>query len=112
MSKQRILMIVALCFVLIGTVAAGIPQEPKPDSVVTCVSVDNASMAVLSRSVQVDSSDCPSVPGSCSLCIRSLENLGCEVVDLVTEFIPRDWTFLPDRIMMQTATFQLSCAGP
>jgi hypothetical protein len=34
MSKQRILMVVALCFVLIGTVAAGIPHELKPDSLI------------------------------------------------------------------------------
>jgi hypothetical protein len=118
MSKQRILMIVALCFVLIGTVAAGIPHEPKPDSVVTCAAV-GLPMAVRTHtvpaSISIDESECPTgsgVPGSCSICISSLQNQGCEIVDLVTEFIPRDFTNLPDRIMQQTATFQLSCESP
>jgi hypothetical protein len=116
MSKQRILMIVALCFVLIGTVAVGVPHEPKPESVVTCAGV-GLPMAVRTHTVpaSIDSSECPTgsgVPESCSACISSLQNQGCEVVDLVTEFIPRDHTLLPDRMVQQTATFQLSCESP
>ena len=116
MSKQRILRIVALCFVLLGTVAAGIPHEPKPDSVVTCAAV-GLPMAVRTHTVpaSIDSGECPTgsgVPGSCSICISSLQNRGCEIVDLVTAFIPRDCTDLPNRNMQQTATFQLSCESP
>jgi hypothetical protein len=116
MSKQRILMIVGLCFVLIGTVAAGIPHEPKPNSVVSC-SGYAWPMGVRTHTVPVsiDSSECPTgsgVPGACSVCISSLQNQGCEIVDLVTEFIPRDHTVLPDRNEQQTATFQLSCERP
>jgi hypothetical protein len=118
MSKQRILMIVALCFVLIGTVAAGIPHEPKPDSVVTCQGAVTNPMGIYTYTVpaSIDSSACAFSPPDqfslCSPCIRSLENQGCEVVDLGTEFIPLNFTGLPDRTMQQTATFQLSCESP
>ena len=107
-------MIVALCFVLIGTVAAGIPHEPKPDSVVTCSGgLGHQNMHVITHTVQVDSSECSEgVMGNCAPCIRSLENQGCEILDLVTQFIPRDFSELPNRTMQQTAVFQLSCARP
>ena len=114
MSKQRILMIVALCFVLIGTVAAGRWREPRPDSVVSCVGGFETPMGIYTHTVpaSIDSTACREVPGACSPCIRSLENQGCEIVNLVTEFIPRDHTVLPDRNEQQTATFQLSCERP
>jgi len=116
MSKQRILMVVALCFVLIGTVAAGVPHEPKPDSVVVCYGGPFAGGMQISNSTvpdSIDTTECLVEPGIwCSPCIRSLENQGCEVVDLVTESIPQPWSSLPDRTMVQMATFQLSCASP
>jgi hypothetical protein len=118
MSKQRILMIVALCFVLIGTVAAGIPHEPKPDSVVTCQGAVTNPMGIYTYTVpaSIDSSACAFSPPDqfalCSPCIRSLENQGCEVIDLATEFFALQYTQLPDRSVLQSATFQLSCAGP
>ena len=64
MSKQRILMIVALCFMLIGTVAAGIPHEPKPDSVVSCLGDFNEPMGVATYTVPVsiDSTACIDLP--------------------------------------------------
>ena len=116
MSKQRILMVLALCFVLIGTVAAGLPHELKPDSVVTCAGL-GLPMGVRTHTVPVsiDSSECPTgsgVPGACSACISSLQNQGCEIVDLATKFIPKDFTNLPSRDVRQTATFLLSCASP
>jgi hypothetical protein len=117
MSKQRILMIVAMCFVLIGTVAAGIPHEPKPDSVVTCVGLFGSPMVVDTYTfpTSIDSTECVQTPTGfqpCSPCIRSLENQGCEVVDLVTDSRPRVFSLEPDRTMAQAATFQLSCESP
>jgi hypothetical protein len=116
MSKQRILMIVALCFVLIGTVAAGIPHEPKPDSVVTCYGGPFGESIDVSNSTvpaSIDTTECLPAPGIwCSPCIRSLENQGCEVVDLFTEYIPQPWSSEPLRTMWQSVTFQLSCESP
>jgi hypothetical protein len=114
MSKQRILMILALCFVLIGTVAAGIPHEPKPESVVTCLSL-GLPMGVrdITVSPSIDTAECPTgEQETCAPCIESLVNQGCEIVDLATKFIPKDFTNLPSRDVRQTATFLLSCASP
>ncbi len=87
MSKQRILMIVALCFVLIGTVAAGIPHEPKPDSVVGCVAGFPRGhllrITTLTVPLSIDLTECESEGGAlCSPCIRSLESQGCDVLDI------------------------------
>ena len=112
MSKQQILMVVALCFVLIGTVAAGIPHEPKPDSIVVCKGDGEMGVVAATVPLSVNRSECSSFEQSCSPCIRSLENQGCEVVDLVTEFIPPLFSSLPERGVFQSATFQLSCESP
>ncbi len=110
MSKQQILMIVALCFVLIGTVAAGIPNEPKPDSVVGCVGgfAIGAPLMVLTRTVplSIDSTACER-EALCSPCIRSLENQGCDVLDVDAA------SRAPDPFQLYTdALFVLSCARP
>jgi len=100
MSKQRILMILALCFVLIGTVAAGIPHEPKPESVVTCLSL-GLPMGVrdITVSPSIDTAECPTgEQETCAPCIESL--------------VTKDFTNLPSRDVRQTATFLLSCASP
>ena len=112
MSKQRILMIVALCFVLIGTVAAGIPHDPKPDSVVACF-VDRGQYQVYALTIpeSVDKSSCtPLSDISCSPCIRSLENQGCEVVQPVQHQLEAEPTIVPS--IFQFSTFVLSCAQP
>ena len=85
MSKQQILMVVAMCFVLMGAVAAGIPHEPKPDSVVGCfVAGGQYKVTALTVPESIDESSCtPFSDNSCSPCIRSLENQGCEVVEPV-----------------------------
>ncbi len=98
MSKQRILMIVALCFVLIGTVAAGIPHEPKPDSLVGCIGapaggggvgryvVQNLTIPASFDAIGCFDPEAPEFPigagSTCSACIQSLENQGCEVLDV------------------------------
>jgi hypothetical protein len=111
MSKQRILMIVALCFVLIGTVAAGIPHEPKPDSVVSCFGVGGSFMFVDTHSVPVsiDSTEWCARPAAgqntCSPCVRSLEHQGCDVLDV-------DTFDVTDEQRASKAIFVLSCAGP
>jgi len=112
MSKQRILMIVALCFVLIGTVAAGIPHDPKPDSVVGCF-VDGGRYLVSALTIpeSIDESSCtPLSDNSCSPCIRSLENQGCEVVEPVQTQVLMEPTTVP--FIFQFSTFVLSCARP
>jgi hypothetical protein len=109
MSKQRILMIVALCFVLIGTVAAGIPHEPKPDSVVSCFGAGGGPMWVdtYSAPASIDSTDCtvPAGSNSCSPCVRSLEHQGCDVLDV-------DLFSFSDAPTGSKAIFVLSCAQP
>ena len=112
MSKQRILMIVALCFVLIGTVAAGIPHDPKPDSVVGCLGIGGQyQVSALTIPESIDESSCtPLSDNSCSPCIRSLENQGCEVVEPVQTQVIMEPTTVP--IIFQFSTFVLSCARP
>ena len=108
MSKQRILMIVALCFVLIGTVAAGIPHEPKPDSVVSCLGAfgDPMNINTFSAPVSIDSTECAKFHGwNCSTCVRSLESQGCDILDVDTYNIPEDGR-------ASKAVFVLSCESP
>jgi hypothetical protein len=103
MSKQRILMIVAICFVLLGTVAAGRGRrsEPKPDSLVGCVGAPAGGGGVgryvvqnLTVPASFDPIECfdalgpgpdfpPVAAGStCTACIQSLEDQGCEILDV------------------------------
>ena len=109
MSKQRILMIVALCFVLIGTVAAGIPHEPKPDSLVECLGFGQYVVHALTVPASIDESECAPFLGlSCSTCIRSLENQGCEVDDVNLSTI----TIADSGDMFSQSVFVLSCESP
>ena len=128
MSKQRILMIVAICFVLLGTVAAerGRNSEPKPDSLVGCIGTPAGGGGVgryvvqnLTVPASFDASECfdppgpefpPGSPGStCSVCIQSLENQGCRVLDVNLSladgvlFVGIAGNYLPQ------AVFVLSC---
>jgi hypothetical protein len=91
MSKQRILMVVAICFVLMGTVAAGRGRwsEPKPDSIVACVGavkfVVSGTTFPPSIDPAIDENECEwfaATGDNCSICIRSLEQQGCEVLDI------------------------------
>ena len=114
MSRQLILMVVALCFVLIGTVAAGIPHEPKPDSLVGCVapppSASGGPWEVhgLAVPARIDESECVPFQGlSCSICIRSLENQRCEVVNAsVSAVTPAEGG------IVGVSAFLLSCERP
>ena len=90
MRKQRILMVVAICFVLLGTVAAGRGRrsEPKPDSIVACSAggkfVVSGTTFPPSIDPSIDESECErfGATPNCSICIRSLEHQGCEVLDI------------------------------
>ena len=114
MSKQRILMIVALCFVLIGTVAAGIPHEPKPDAIVSCHG--DAGGGWLARwvtvPISVNRDACTSPQNQCSPCVRSLEEQGCKVVEATVTNIPpaSDGALNTNNIGHPRASFLLSCA--
>jgi hypothetical protein len=108
MSKQRILMIVALCFVLIGTVAAGIPHEPRPDSVASCLGAygDPMDINTFSAPASIDPTECEKFQGfNCSTCIRSLERQGCDILDVNTFNIPEEGR-------ASKAVFVLSCESP
>ena len=113
MSKQRILMVVAICFVLLGTVAAGRGRrsEPKPDSVVGCFMAGGGPYGVFALTVpeSIDESSCtPGAGDPCSPCIRSLENQGCEVIEPVRT---KDELVLGEGVF-QFSTFVLSCEQP
>ncbi len=108
MSKKRILMVVGISFVLLGAVAAGFPHEPKPDSLVDCRGFVQYTVVALTVPVSIDESECAPHQGlSCSACIRSLENQGCEVddVNLSTFTLSDDNTF-------SQSVFVLSCESP
>ncbi len=118
MSKQRILMVVAICFVLLGTVAAGRGprSEPKPDSLVGCVAPPPSASGTaapwevhgLAVPARIDESECVPFQGlSCSICIRSLENQRCEVVDAsVSAVTPAEGG------IVGVSAFLLSCERP
>ncbi len=120
MSKQRILMIVALCFVLIGTVAAGIPHDQRhgPNSIVTCEG-DDGDYFVANRSTPrfFGLTECsagredPFVRDRCARCIRSLEREGCEVGDVVVTNGGSTATGAGGASRPR-ATFLLSCGKP
>ncbi len=122
MSKQRTLMIVAICFVLIGTVAAGRGRmsEPKPDSLVSCSgpvptgSGPLGDFIVTTRTLppSIESSDeCATFEDrSCSPCIRSLEHQGCDVIRV--DLLPRPFELFGFPTGYTESVFVLSCARP
>ncbi len=126
MSKQRILMAIVMSFALMGIVVAAHAdgkRQQKPDSIVLCRTALNPSqvyfVAARTAPASVNLDQC-SQPSDCSPCVRSLENQGCKIVDVVTDF--------PDHLPLagasylgrrrtagfgtQTATFLLSCEKP
>ena len=114
MRKLSILFLAVAVYALMGIgVAAADPKgNEKPNSIVTCFST-SPDYFVGARTAPVFANlDQCSAFSDCSPCIRSLENQGCEVLDLVTEFIPQSFSSLPTRTMFPTATFQLSCERP
>ncbi len=112
MSKQRILTIVTMCFVILGTVAAGRGRmsEPKPDSVVACfVGGGQYQTTGLTVPESIDESSCePFANKGCSPCIRSLESQGCTVVEPVRTTD----VAVPGEGLFQFSTFVLSCEKP
>ncbi len=106
MSKQRILMVVAICFVLLGTVAAGRGRrsEPMPDSVLTCGGgFGPISPNAITVPVAIDTSGCQT--NNCSQCLRSLENQGCEIIEFEV------FKALDD-VILTSIVFVLSCERP
>ncbi len=115
MSKHRILMAIVMSFALMGTVAAAHAdgkRQQKPDSIVTCHGNFSGGYEVLNVTVPipVKRDGCMGVP--CAQCIRSLEDQGCKVVDvIVTNWAPAGEVFPVERLNPR-ATFLLSCAKP
>ncbi len=108
MSKQRILMVVAVCFVLLGTVAAAREHDkrhkPKPDSVLTCGGgFGPISPNAITVPVAIDTSGCQT--DICSQCLRSLENQGCEIIEFEV------FKALDD-VILTSIVFVLSCERP
>jgi hypothetical protein len=114
MSKQQILIVVGMCFVLLGTVAAKIPHEPKSDSVVGCFAVSGQyQVSAFTIPESIDESSCTPYSDSCSPCIRSLENQGCEVVEPVrTTDAAERASGTTGTSRFHFSTFVLSCVGP
>lgn len=109
MSKQQILIVVGMCFVLLGTVAAGIPHEPKPDSLIECVGFGFYVVRTFTVPTSIDESECiPHQGQTCSACIRSLENQGCEVDDVNLSNI----TLADNDDVFSQSVFVLSCESP
>jgi len=121
MSKQRVLMIVAICFVLIGTVAAGRGRmsQPKPDSLVSCsgpVPTEGGPLGefiVTARTLaaSIESGECAAFDDrSCSTCISSLEDQGCDVIRV--DLLPRPFELFGFPTGYTESVFVLSCARP
>ncbi len=114
MTKHRILVAIVMSFALMGTVAAAHAdgkRQQKPDSIVTCegFSGDYGSRNV-TVPIPVNRDGCIGVP--CAHCIRSLEDQGCKVVDvIVTNWAPAGEVFPVERLAPRT-TFLLSCEKP
>ena len=113
MSKQRTLMTIALCVVLLGIVASGRGHrsEPKPDSIVACSAggkfVVSGTTYPPSIDPSIDQNECERFgeTPNCSICIRSLERQGCEVIDIdVFNFAENPGNY--------EAVFVLSCDRP
>ena len=118
MRKLATLFLAVAVYALVGIGVAAADDDSKkkqqnPDSIVSCFPNGNYRVIASSVPASINSNGCPGfLQSECSPCIRSLENQGCEVVDLVTEFIPPLFSSLPERGVFQSATFQLSCESP
>ena len=127
MSKQRVLMVVATCFVLLGTVAAGVGRrsEPKPDSLVGCIGapaggggvgryvVQNLTIPASFDAIGCFDPEAPEFPigagSTCSACIQSLENQGCKVLDVNLSLADSGLFAQGVVVTLPHAVFVLSC---
>ena len=121
MSRQRTFILVGVCFVLLGTVAAGRGRmsEPKPDSLVSCSgpvptgSGPIGDFLVTTRTLpaSIESDECaPFEDRSCSTCIRSLERQGCDTIRV--DLLPRPFELFGFPAGYTESVFVLSCARP
>ncbi len=127
MSKQKILMVGALCLVLLGTVAAGRGRrsEPKPDSLVGCIGapaggggvgryvVQNLTIPTSFDAIGCFDPEAPEFPigagSTCSACIQSLENQGCKVLDVNLSLADSGLFAQGVVVTLPHAVFVLSC---
>jgi hypothetical protein len=110
---------IAICVVssISETASAG-PENSKArnkqaDSVVACFGGVGTSMGVYTFATppHKDAEACIHDQGGCSRCIDSLLNQGCEITSITSEYVPQIGSQLPDRSMMNSATYLLSCNG-
>ena len=121
MSKQRAFIVVGVCFVLLGTVAAGRGRwsEAKPDSLVSCSGPVPTTEGPLGEFIvtartlptSIESDGCATFEDrSCSTCIRSLEHRGCDVIRV--DLLPRPFELFGFPTGYTESVFVLSCARP
>ncbi len=118
MRKLAPLILVVAVYALIGVGVAAADsgnskkRQQKPDSIVTCEGFVEGDYGPRNVTVPipVKRDGCMGVP--CAQCIRSLEDQGCKVVDvIVTNWAPAGEVFPVERLNPR-ATFLLSCAKP
>ena len=110
MKKIVISIFVVSALFCISAVSAGkYPGKDSPESVVTCASAEGTYL-VLNKSMSgaINTDQCKTHhsgqhPDPCSLCISSLENQGCKMVDVVVDNAAGG-----DRLL----TYLLSCVKP
>ncbi len=112
MRKLATLFLAVAVYVLMGIGEAAADdksnkKQQKPDSIVRCESFAPGYFSANSTApTSVNLDQC--VNGQCSPCIRSLENQGCKIVDVITNVIPEGNL----RFGGHSVTFLLSCERP
>jgi hypothetical protein len=106
--KKIVILTLSVCALLwiSGASAGKYPGKNSPESVVTCGPAGEYLVVTKSISKAIDEEQCRTHhtggPDPCSPCISSLENQGCEMIDVVVETNDSE-TLL---------TYLLSCVKP
>jgi hypothetical protein len=109
MKRIMNVILVVLTFTLVSGVSAdNRSKNPSPESIVTCGAVAQPyRMLGVSIPESINAEQCrtwttENEPDLCSLCISSLENQGCKIVDTVVQ----------NTSELMTVTYLLSCTKP
>jgi hypothetical protein len=104
MKKLVIAILVVVAFCWISVVSAENRRgEESPESFVTCGSGNGAGIADRSVPGTISVEQCvPFGDSHCALCITSLEDQGCNIIDVFVTHVEKGHT---------TTTYLLSCDG-
>ena len=110
MNKIAVLTLIACLPLAVSDLSANNKSHKKnsPESIVTCAAGNGDTLSIISVPDTFDMGHCKAFLDTCAPCIISLENQGCQVIDVKLSHIPRS----NDGVPITATTYLLSCVDP